>query len=81
MTKVNVATLKAELSHYLEIAENGEQVLVTSHGKEIAKIGPADSNHAGPINWSDFLKEHPPIKPKTKGDDAATLMRKIRDES
>ena len=38
MVKVNVATLKAELSHYLEIAESGEQVLVTSHGKEIAKI-------------------------------------------
>lgn len=80
MVKVNVATLKAELSHYLEIVENGEQVLVTSHGKEIAKIGPAHPSHVAPINWATFLKEHPPIKPKVKGEDAAALMRKIRDE-
>ncbi|MBI2606978.1 MAG: type II toxin-antitoxin system prevent-host-death family antitoxin [Deltaproteobacteria bacterium] len=80
MVKVNVATLKAELSHYLEIVENGEQVLVTSHGKEIAKIGPAFQSHVAPVNWGDFLKEHPPIKTKIKGEDAARLMRKIRDE-
>ncbi len=80
MVKVNVATLKAELSQYLKIAENGEQVMVTSHGKEIAKIGPALTRSVSPINWADFMKEHPPIKPKTKGEDAATLTRKIRDE-
>ena len=80
MVKVNVATLKAELSHYLEIVESGEQVLVTSHGKEIAKIGPALPSHVSPVNWNEFLKEHPPIKAKAKGEDAATLIRKIRDE-
>jgi prevent-host-death family protein len=80
MVKVNVATLKAELSHYLEIAESGEQVLVTSHGKEIAKMGPVDVSHVAPVRWSDFLKAHPLIKPKVKGEDAATLMRRIRDE-
>lgn len=81
MVKVNVATLKAELSHYLDIVENGEQVLVTSHGKEIAKIGPVLPSSVAPINWADFMKEHPPIKTKTKGEDATTLMRKIRDEA
>ncbi len=80
MVKVNVATLKAELSHYLEIAENGEQVLVTSHGKEIAKIGPAHPTDVAPIHWDEFAKKHPPIKPKAKGENAATLLRKIRDE-
>lgn len=80
MVKVNVATLKAELSHYLEIVENGEQVLVTSHGKEIARIGPVLPNSVAPINWSEFTKEHPPIKTKTKGEGAAKLIRHIRDE-
>lgn len=81
MVKINVAALKAELSHYLELVENGEQVLVTSHGKEIAKIGPAHPINVAPIDWGAFMKKHPPIKPKAKGADAATLMRKIRDES
>lgn len=80
MVKVNVATLKAELSHYLEMVESGEQVLVTSHGKEIAKIGPVLPSHIPPVNWDEFLKEHAPIKTKTKGDNAATLIRKLRDE-
>lgn len=80
MVKVNVATLKAELSHYLELVKTGEQVLVTSHGKEIAKIGPAAISHIPPVNWDEFLKKHPPIKTKTKGLDAALLIRKIRDE-
>lgn len=80
MVKVNVAALKAELSHYLELAENGEQVLVTSHRKEIAKIGPVNIVNVAPINWSDFTKKHRLIKAKAKGDDSATLIRKIRDE-
>lgn len=80
MVKVNVAALKAELSHYLGIVEKGEQVLVTSHGKEIAKIGPAHLGDLGPVNWGDFTKEHSPIKPKTKGREAAALVRQIRDE-
>jgi prevent-host-death family protein len=79
--KVNVATLKAELSRYLDIAENGEQVMVTSHGKEIATIGPAHTmRNIEPVNWADFIKVHSLIKPKTKGENAAKIMRKIRDE-
>lgn len=80
MVKVNVATLKAELSHYLQIVENGEEVLVTSHGKEIAKIAPAFPAHVAPVNWGEFLKEHQPIKAKTKGTSAASLVGQIRDE-
>jgi prevent-host-death family protein len=81
MVKVNVATLKAELSHYLEIVENGEQVMVTSHGKEIAKIGPVSSMAFAPINWAEFSNKHAQIKPKSKGENAATLIDKIRDEA
>lgn len=80
MVKVNVATLKAELSRYLELVENGEQVLVTSHGKEIAKIAPVHAVTTMPINWAEFVKSHPPVVPKVKGEGAAALIRKIRSE-
>lgn len=49
MFKVNVATLKAEFSKYLDIAQRGEQVIVTSHGEEIAKIGPAQIITTAPV--------------------------------
>jgi len=80
MVKVNVATLKAELSKYLDMAQSGEQVVVTSHGQEIAKIGPAQLVNTPPVNWSDFKKKFPGIKSKKKGTPAAQLIRQIRDE-
>lgn len=80
MVKVNVATLKAELSKYLDMAQHGEQVIVTSHGEEIAKIGPAQIVTALPVNWKEFFAQHPAIKPKKKGLFAAQLIRQIRDE-
>ena len=81
MVKVSVATLKAELSRYLEMVENGQQVLITSHGREIAKMGPVQSNHVSPINWIEFLKENPPIKTKRKGESIVSLLNSIRDDS
>jgi prevent-host-death family protein len=80
MVRVNVATLKAELSKYLDLAQNGEQVIVTSHGEEIAKIGPAQIVTTSPVNWKDFFTQHPPIKPKKKGLSASQLIRQIRDD-
>ena len=66
MVKVNVATLKAELSKYLDMAQNGEQVIVTSHGEEIAKIGPASNCDSFAGELKEFFTQHPPIKPKKK---------------
>ncbi len=80
MVRVNVATLKAELSKYLDLAQNGEQVIVTSHGEEIAKIGPVQIVNAAPVNWKEFFAQHPPIKPKKKVSSAAQIIRQIRDE-
>ena len=80
MVKVNVAALKAELSKYLDMAQSGEQVVVTSHGQEIAKIGPAQLVDTLPVNWSHFKKKFPGIKSKKKGTPASQLIRQIRDE-
>lgn len=80
MVKINVAALKAELSKYLDLAQSGEQIMVTSHGQEIAKIGPARLVNSAPVNWAEFKKRFPGVKPKKKGTSAAKLIRQIRDE-
>jgi antitoxin (DNA-binding transcriptional repressor) of toxin-antitoxin stability system len=38
MTTVNTATLKQQLSHYLGIARQGKEVLITSHKRVIARL-------------------------------------------
>lgn len=38
MTKVGVARLKANLSRYLDVAKNGEEVVITERGRPVAKI-------------------------------------------
>lgn len=81
MVKVNVATLKAKLSKYLEMAQKGVAIIVTSHGQEIAKIGPIQLVTSKPVNWREYFKKHPPVKLKNKdGLSAAQIIRKIRDE-
>lgn len=80
MLKVSVATLKAELSKYLDLVLHGEAVIVTSHGEEIAKIGPAQAVTSPPVNWKKFFAENLPIKAKQKGVPASQIIRQIRDE-
>lgn len=43
MNIVNVATLKEKLSHYLNLVRAGEEVIVTSHRHEVARILPASA--------------------------------------
>lgn len=38
MTIVNTATLKQQLSHYLGLARQGKDVLITSHKRIIARL-------------------------------------------
>lgn len=38
MTTVNTATLKQKLSHYLGVARQGKEVLITSHRRVIARL-------------------------------------------
>ncbi|MDA3924466.1 MAG: hypothetical protein PF904_07195 [Kiritimatiellae bacterium] len=46
MTTVNTATLKQKLSHYLGLARQGKEVLITSHKQVIARLM-ADEGAAG----------------------------------
>lgn len=40
MTTVGIRELKAKLSSYIDKAKNGEQIVVTDHGVEVAVINP-----------------------------------------
>lgn len=40
MTTTSVADLKQRLSHYLRFVEAGEQVVVTSHRRRVARLVP-----------------------------------------
>ena len=77
---MNVATLKSELSKYLEMVQQGKKVIVTSHGQEVAKIIPTQAVMSAPVNWKEFFKKYPPVKTKWKGESAESLIRKIREE-
>ncbi len=42
---VSVQDLKARLSAVIAAAEGGETVVITRHGKAVARLGPADPPH------------------------------------
>lgn len=43
MNIVNVATLKEKLSYYLNLVKSGEEIVVTSHRHQVARILPVDT--------------------------------------
>ena len=56
MKTVSVATLKQKLSEYLRLVEQGDEVVVTSHRRPVARLVP--DNGAG-------LVIRPPTQPVT----------------
>ena len=80
MIKVNVATLKAELSKYLDMAQHGQAFIVTSHGEEIAKIGPAQTVTSSAVDWKKFFSRHSPIKSKRNKPTGSEIIHSLRDE-
>ena len=66
---VNVATLKQKLSEYLHLVEQGDEVLVTSHRRRVARLVPErDANLVirAPTRSVDVLKKVrgvTPLKP------------------
>jgi prevent-host-death family protein len=41
MEKINVSTLRENLAAYINKAKNGQEITITSHGHELAKLVPA----------------------------------------
>ena len=60
MNTVGIRELKAKLSSYIDRARNGEQIIVTDHGVEVAVINPVSKErrailslvNEGVAHWS-----------------------------
>jgi len=48
MESVSVATLKSNLSSYLNAVKKGKEIVVTSHRHPIARLTPVDRQRAAP---------------------------------
>lgn len=79
MSEYSVADTKNRLSELLDRAEKGEDVVVTRHGKPVAKITPLKTvpkrMTAKDLEWLDKHR----VRPK-KPIDATKLIRQMRDE-
>ena len=43
--EVGVRELKSKLSHYIDLVQQGSEVVVTEHGKPVVKIVSLDASH------------------------------------
>ncbi|HEX3810166.1 MAG TPA: type II toxin-antitoxin system prevent-host-death family antitoxin [Rhizomicrobium sp.] len=80
MSQHSVAETKNSLSELIDRAEKGEEIIVTRHGKPVAKITglkPAPK----PITQEaiDWLDKHR-VKGKMPKEDAGTFVSRMRDE-
>jgi prevent-host-death family protein len=64
MKRIGAFEAKNRLSELLEAAENGEEVMITKHGRPVAKLTPVDNFDRArareAIEWmKEFRKKHP----------------------
>ena len=58
MLEVNITELRSHLPEYLATAQKGSEILVTSHGKVIAKIIPPTDTKQEAISQLKKLRAH-----------------------
>jgi len=62
MNIVNVANLKENLSHYLNLVKSGQEVVVTSHRHRVARIVPVTAPSAEIVEPTRPVKDLQKIK-------------------
>ncbi len=77
MVTVSLAQAKARLSELLDKVEAGEEIVVTRHGKAVARISPAAKTKK-PIDY-DRLAAFRATMPSL-GEPSVDLIRAMRDE-
>jgi prevent-host-death family protein len=77
MIKVNLSQAKAGLSELLDKVEKGEEVVITRHGRDVARVSPV-APAKKPIDWAriDALRESLP----PWSEPSVNIIRKMRDE-
>lgn len=80
MSEYSVADTKNRLSELLARAEKGEEVVVTRHGKPVAKITPVRPEPKRMATTDvEWLRKHR-IHPKKGTESAVQLLSRMRDE-
>jgi antitoxin (DNA-binding transcriptional repressor) of toxin-antitoxin stability system len=64
------------------IAERGEEIVITRDGREVVRLSALDQKlpKPAPQEMADWFRTHPPIGTVMPAEDAATLVRRMRDE-
>ena len=77
MLRVSLAEAKAHLSELLDKVEAGEEVIITRHGREVARLrGMAQKKEPIPFEeLAEFRKKMPRLRTSS-----AKLIRQMRDE-
>lgn len=47
--QITVAEAKARLAEFIRRAESGEEIVLTRHGRPVARLGPATARAKGPL--------------------------------
>ena len=80
MTTVGIKELKTHLSHYVRLAREGERVIVTDRGRQVAELQHIAPTHpglqelidTGAVRWSGARLEHAPLPVEVRGDPLST---------
>jgi prevent-host-death family protein len=82
MTQYSIAEFKNKLSELVERAEKGEEIVITRHGKPVAKIGgfiPKQAPKRITKEAIEWLDKHR-VGKVMPTEDAGTLVSRMRDE-
>ena len=77
METVSLAEAKAHLSQLIDKVESGEEIVITRHGRAVARVAPVEQPKK-PLDL-DALAEARKRLPPWRGS-SAKLLRKLRDE-
>jgi prevent-host-death family protein len=81
MGRHSIAELKNKLSELVQCAENGEEIVITRHGKAVAKLVGVETKPAPkPMTSTDLDWLRKRRVGKMPKEDAGTLVSRMRDE-
>lgn len=88
MKTVGIKELKMRLSHYVRLARQGERIIVTDRGREVAELRPITPVHpgirelidSGMVKWSGGKPELPSRRAKIRGTPISETIVELRDD-
>jgi prevent-host-death family protein len=78
MRSINIREARQKLSELVDAAEQGQSVLITRHGKEVARLVPARAARGGPLPDLSAFRAQMKIKGKPLSRVVSDLRREAR---